>query len=216
MRCVPRAKAQQQQSRRQLSRERETETTRSEQRIHHVTQQIDHEKSTQYSMRTRHGEVSHLPTLLYYPSLNVHLVGHPQGRVGHPKGGRVKIFAIFFSFSHSPFSLFLFLSLEFWLCWKRWSPKMCTFGVLWAQTDTFTGPNLRKHHQNSTRRYPERKKKTKWEWERDTKSEILGRSDGGCRAEGSGVGGSNVGWARSTTTTQQHNTTTQHNNNTTT
>ena len=52
-----------------------------------------------------------------------------------------------------PFSLFLGLLLvEFWWCLKRPNPQMRTFEVL--------VPGLRKHHQNSTRRHPEKDKKS--------------------------------------------------------
>ena len=47
-----------------------------------------------------------------------------------------------------------------------------------AQTCTFKGPGLQKHHQNSTRRLPERErereKERKWRREREKKREILG------------------------------------------
>ena len=45
-----------------------------------------------------------------------------------------------------------------------------------AQTCTFEGPRIQKHHQNSTRRPPEREreKERKWVREREKKSEILG------------------------------------------
>ena len=40
------------------------------------------------------------------------------------------------------------------------------------QTCTFEGPGLQKHHQNSTRRPPERDKERKWERERDKKAKF--------------------------------------------
>ena len=45
-----------------------------------------------------------------------------------------------------------------------------------AQTCTFEGPGLQKHHQNSTRRPPEREQERKWERDKEKKSEILGPS----------------------------------------
>ena len=72
------------------------------------------------------------------------------------------------------FSLSGGLLVEFWWCLKRLGRQMCTFGVLGLlaapkppgfhttarelQTCTFKCPGLQKHHQNSTRRPPEREK----------------------------------------------------------
>ena len=102
-------------------------------------------------------------------------------RVG-PEGWEPKI-SRFFSLSRHSF-LFFFPSLlvffvEIWWCLKRRCAQMCTFGVLGlscetpaafgaagvshdnprAQTCTFEGPGLQKHHQNSTKRTNKRGRK---------------------------------------------------------
>ena len=94
----------------------------------------------------------------------------PKG--GGPKGGEAKISRFFFPLL-LPFSLLLSLSgcllVEFWWCLKRRGPQMCAFGVglsceapaaLNPPAHTFQGPGLQKHHQNSTRRHPERDRKS--------------------------------------------------------
>ena len=123
----------------------------------------------------------------------------PRKSVG-PKGGGPKISSFFFPLppQNSFFSsLSGCLLVEIWWCLKRRDPQMCTFGVLglscaspggpvwWgrrvshdnqrAQTCTFEGPGLQKHHQNSTRRHPEREEKNEFCGGRGKKkSEILG------------------------------------------
>ena len=90
--------------------------------------------------------------------------------------------------------------MEFWWCLKRRGPEMCTFGVLglscaspggqvwWGRrgsTAHFRAPELQKHHQNSTRRPPERERRMKIVAGRGKKkSEILGGPAEGCPAEG--------------------------------
>ena len=102
------------------------------------------------------------------------------GRVGGPK------FRVFFFFPPPQNSFFSSLSggllVEFWWCLKRWDAQMCVFGVLWlscaspggpvwwgrrvshdsprAQTRTFLGSGLQNTTKNSTRRHPERHKKS--------------------------------------------------------
>ena len=49
----------------------------------------------------------------------------------------------------------------------------CTFGVLWLSCEA-PAPRASKHHQNSTRRHPERDRKRKNGSGRGKKSEILG------------------------------------------
>ena len=78
---------------------------------------------------------------------------------------------------------------------KAGDPQMCMFGVLGLssapkppglhttarelQTCTFEGPGLQKHHQNSTRRHPEREEKNEfWRREREKKERNFGRSRG--------------------------------------
>ena len=129
--------------------------------------------------------------------------GGPE-RVGARRGGGPKISR--FSCSLPPGISFVFLSLwgflvEFWWCLKRRDAQMCAFGVLWlsceapaarsggaagvshdnqrAQTCTFEGPGLQKHHQNSTRRPPrEGRKEGNFRWERVKKERNFGRSKG--------------------------------------
>ena len=100
---------------------------------------------------------------------------------------------------------------------KRRGAQMCTFGVLWlsceapaarsggaagvphdsarAQTCTFEGPGLQKHHQNSTRRHPEREEKNKFCGGRGKKRANFWAVQGkGCPAEGGpGKGGPGKG-----------------------
>ena len=59
-----------------------------------------------------------------------------------------------------------------------------------AQTCTFEGPGLHKNHQNSTRRHPERDKKSKNGAGEKKKSEILGGpAEGGPEEGGRAEGG---------------------------
>ena len=105
-------------------------------------------------------------------------------RVEAPKGAGTK-FRTFCLSLPPQFSFFLpslgCLFVEFWWCLRRGGRQMCTFGVLGlsceapaapkppglpdsprAQTCTFQGPGLQKHHQNSTRRHQRERKRTKW------------------------------------------------------
>ena len=82
------------------------------------------------------------------------------------------------------------------------------------QTCTFEGPGLQEHHQNSTRRHPEReKKRTKWELEREKKERNFGRSGGGGRRRGGpasgGLAQGGPGESKPTTTTTKITTTTR-------
>ena len=76
-----------------------------------------------------------------------------------------------------------------WPTWARFGWGMEDFGQGYvsagvshdsprAQTCTFEGPGLQKHHQNSTIRPPETEKKTKMEWEWEKKERNFGRSRG--------------------------------------
>ena len=102
---------------------------------------------------------------------------------GPPFPGPPKISLFFFSLSRRKIRSFLpspeVLSLNFVGVWKRQGRQMCKFGLSGCcvkprrfggagvsheklQTCTFEGPGLRKHHQNSTRRPPEREKKNEF------------------------------------------------------
>ena len=105
--------------------------------------------------------------------------------------------------------------VEFWWCLKRRGPEMCTFGVLglscaspggpvWWGRRGFTrqsesphvhisGPRRFKHHQNSTRKPPEREEKNEFCGGREKKkSEILGGPAEGGPGKG-GKGGPGKG-----------------------
>ena len=136
--------------------------------------------------------------------------GGPEGwgaRRVEPEGWGAQNFALFLL---SPTGNFIRCSLsggflvEFWWCLKRRDAQMCAFGVLWlsceapaarsggaagvphdsarAQTCTFERPGLQKHHQNSTRKPTERRKK-EISGGREKKSEILGGPGKGLPAE---------------------------------
>ena len=75
----------------------------------------------------------------------------------------------FFSLSLSGGLLVSFFSLSLWVS----SRGILSHDSPRAKTRTFEGPGRPKHHQNSTRRPPERKKR-KWRREREKKSDILG------------------------------------------
>ena len=59
-------------------------------------------------------------------------------------------------------------------CEARAAPKPPGLHSPRAQTCTFKGSGLQKHHQNSTRRHPERHKKSEMVAGEGKKSEILG------------------------------------------
>ena len=127
-----------------------------------------------------------------------------------PEGCGPNISRFFFPSPATKFVLFFplwGLLVEFWWCLKRRGAQMCTFGVLWlscaspggpeaagvshdnqrAQTCTFEGPGVQKHHQNSTRRHPEREEKNEFCGGRGKKKE---RNFGGPwegRSRGRGV-----------------------------
>ena len=153
-------------------------------------------------------------------------VGAPKG--WGPEGWEAQNFALFFpsltgNFIHS--SLSGGFLVEFWWCLKRRDAQMCAFGVLWlsceapaarsggatgvphdnqrAQTCTFERPGLQKHHQNSTRRPPERDKKSEMVAGERKKSEILGYP-----GEGPSGGGGSGGEDQNTPTTHTQTTTT--------
>ena len=148
-------------------------------------------------------------------------------RVGGPKISRF--------FFPPPATIFILLPLswgpcvEFWWCLKRRGPEMCTFGVLGlsceapaarsggaagvshdsprAQTCTFQDTCASKHHQNSTRRPPERHRNSETVAGKGKKKrEILGGP-----AEGGPVeGGSGGRWSREVQTSDNHD---NHNHN---
>ena len=130
-----------------------------------------------------------------------------------PEGGGPKILRFFFFPSPDPiFALFLSLSggllVEFWWCLKHRGTQMCMFGVLGLSCASpggpegrrgftrhtespnvlISGPRCFKHHQNSTRRPPEREKERKWGRE-GKKARNFGRSGGGGSAQGVSGGG---------------------------
>ena len=90
---------------------------------------------------------------------------------------------------------------------RVWSPR--------AQTGTFEGPGLRKHHQYSTGRHPERDKKSENGARDGQKSKILGgQAKGGPAQRGPAQGGPpthNTHIPTHTNTQQQHTTTTHKN-----
>ena len=93
----------------------------------------------------------------------------------------------FFPSPATKFVLFFGLLVEFWWCLKRRSPEMCTFGVLWllCEAPAARGSGQQKHHQNSTRRHPERVEKNEFCGERGRrKSEIWGGPGEGRSREG--------------------------------
>ena len=107
----------------------------------------------------------------------------PEG-VGARREGRPKISRFFFSLPPeiSFFLLWGVFSWNFGGVFEGRGAQMCTFGVLWLsceapaapkppefdtttrelQTCTFEGPSLQEHHQNSTRRHPEREEKNEF------------------------------------------------------
>ena len=119
--------------------------------------------------------------------------GRDRARPAHarPPSVRPPKISLFFSLLPPQFillSLSWGLPLNFCGVCNR-DPQMCTFGRLRGrrglytttrelQTCTFEGPGLHKHHQNSTRRHPERQKKNEM-GEGEEKERIFGRSGGG-------------------------------------
>ena len=134
-------------------------------------------------------------------------VGGPKG--GGPKGGGAQNFAFFFSPATKFVLSFLPSLVVFsWNFGGVWSPGRSNVHVwssrivMWspggleaagvshdnqrAQTCTFEGPGLQKHHQNSTRRHPEKEEKNEFCGGRGKKKERnVGRSGKG----GPGKGG---------------------------
>ena len=115
---------------------------------------------------------------------------------GQPSAGRPKI-SLFFPSPAPIFVLFLSLGVFSWNfggVFEFRDPQMSTFGLSGCRVQPrqlqgrrgFTQqpenskralsrvPALQKHHQNSTRRPPEREKERKWRWRREEKREILG------------------------------------------
>ena len=121
------------------------------------------------------------------------------------------------------------LLVEFWWCLRRPGAQMCAFGCASpaarsggaagvshdsprAQTCTFEGPGLQKHHQNSTKRTKrEGEKNENCGGRKGKKREILGGPAEGGPAEG-GSGGGVRRRGLNTPTTHTHTTKTNHNN----
>ena len=121
-------------------------------------------------------------------------------------------FRAYFSLSrHNVLSFFPLLGVlswnEFWWCLKRRGPKLCTFGVLGLLCEApaalgplgfHQGPGLQTHHQNSTRRPPNRgKKERKLLRERKKKERNFGRSGGRGSGEGAKGGAPGLGFRSS-------------------
>ena len=136
---------------------------------HTTTQPHNHTHNTQTTTHKRqHNSKIHWPKMDW-----LNLIG--QSLPLPPKGWRAQKFALFFPLSrhcfHSFFSLFGVFSWNLW-CSKRRGPES-TFGVLGLSCEapaapetagvshdsTFEGPGLQKHHQNSSRRHPNQRKK---------------------------------------------------------
>ena len=126
-------------------------------------------------------------------------------RVGPRKvGGQFRAF--FFLSRHSFYSilpLLLVFFVEFWWCVKRRCTQMCTFGE--PKRAHLIVPAFKKHHQNSTRRHPEREEMNK---------NCGGRGKKGAKFWAVRRRGSGRGWSKPTkhNNKRQQTTTTTHNN----
>ena len=154
-------------------------------------------------------------------------------KVGPRRMGSPKFRAFFFPLPPQ-FSFFLLSFrgpfVEFWWCLKRRGRQLCTFGVLGLSCEAlaapkppgfhttareperahFKGPGLHKKHQNSTRRLPRERKRTKMRAGEGKKERNFGRSGGG-RSGGGRSGGrrscgarSGGGWTQTHTATHTH------------
>ena len=146
---------------------------------------------------------------------------------GPPSAGPPKISAFFFFFPlPPPYSLFFaslgVFSWNFGGVFEGRDPQMCTFGLLGCRVKPpaalgpcgisgGASPALQKHHQNSTRRPPQREKERKWEREREKKAKFWAVRRRGGPAGGRSAEPKPRHPVSSTTTTLTRTTHTTHN-----